>query len=528
VTAPWEPSAIDDVPALVRSGQIVPLHSAESPVYRRSQSGEMPPPAGLPRLTQAELDILALWIDTPSFWPEPAAPAACETPPALADFDLVFQSVANDLATLPSVDQPFYRYLSLTNRSNAACDEAELASDRHALFKGLNMLSLNPSVHAPVAIDAAQRIYRIDLRDFDWTRAIELGGQSFPDVWEAIAAASPYSIEFSGSAAALAKQATATAFPVLFANHLLDQALAGDLYYAILGLPRSDLRAFLYDAWGLDAAQDLEDGLERRAGTWKSRVTQADRLVQRDQLGSRGVLWQAFEIDDRKDASMFEEPLQDWGVRRQIMFTLPNGLFGFISTDPNDRPLTDTQLLLDTLDDPLPARGVVSCSACHASGLIPVVDEVKNVSTANAKDIGLNAEQVALLDQVYPDSSAFGELVASDSAPYGQALARLQLASSGSDPVATAALRFDAPLTLRDAAGELGVRPDVLAGGLARTPWLAPLGSGTLGRDAFAAVYVASLCVLDEALENRPDRARCERELAALRGQSSAGPSSSN
>jgi hypothetical protein len=153
---------------------------------------------------------------------------------------------------------------------------------------------------------------------------------------------------------------------------------------------------------------------------------------------------------------------------------------------------------------------------------------VKNVSTANAKDIGLNAEQVALLDQVYPDSSAFGELVASDSAPYGQALARLQLASSGSDPVATAALRFDAPLTLRDAAGELGVRPDVLAGGLARTPWLAPLGSGTLGRDAFAAVYVASLCVLDEALENRPDRARCERELAALRGQSSAGPSSSN
>jgi len=201
------------------------------------------------------------------------------------------------------------------------------------------------------------------------------------------------------------------------------------------------------------------------------------------------------------------------------MFTLPNGLFGFISTDPNDGLLTDSEILFDTLDDPLPARGVVSCSACHASGLVPVVDEVKNVSLANARDIGLNANEVALLEQIYPDPSAFGELVAGDSARYGQALARLQLASSGSDPVAAAALRFDAPLTLRDAAGELGVRPDVLASSLSLAPWLAPLASGTLTRDAFAAVYVASLCVLNEPLGNRPDPARCERELAAVRGQ---------
>jgi hypothetical protein len=59
-----------------------------------------------------------------------------------------------------------------------------------------------------------------------------------------------------------------------------------------------------------------------------------------------------------------------------------------------------------------------------------------------------------------------------------------------------AALRFDAPPTLRSAAGELGV-PDVLAGRLLR-------GSrhcrATLGRDAFAAVYVVSVCVLSEPL----------------------------
>jgi hypothetical protein len=76
-----------------------------------------------------------------------------------------------------------------------------------------------------------------------------------------------------------------------------------------------------------------------------------------------------------------------------------------------------------------------------------------------------------------------------------------------------AALRFDAPPALCSAAGELGVRPDVLAGSLPR--WLPPLQSGTLGRDAFVAVYVASVCALSEPLANRPDATACERAVQA-------------
>ena len=47
-------------------------------------------------------------------------------------------------------------------------------------------------------------------------------------------------------------------------------------------------------------------------------------------------------------------------------------------------------------------------------------------------------------------------------------------------------------------------------------PWLSPLGLDAMDRDAFAAVYVASLCVLGESFANRPDPALCQRALAAL------------
>ena len=60
------------------------------------------------------------------------------------------------------------------------------------------------------------------------------------------------------------------------------------------------------------------------------------------------------------------------------------------------------------------------------------------------------------------------------------------------------------------------MRPEVLAGSLPR--WLAPLQSGTLGRDAFATVYVASLCVLSEPRANRPGAATRERAVQALGG----------
>jgi hypothetical protein len=478
------------------------------------------PPRGspLPALSQAELDLLALLIDSPRFWPQLAAPTECDAAPAFADLDSVFQSVASDLATLPREQAGFYRYLSLTNRSNAVCDAGELEGDRRALSLGLNLLSLNPTLHAPVAIGDARQLYRIDLRELDWARSIEVGGVSFGDVWEAIAAESPYSVAFTGEAAGQAAAATGTAFPLLFADHVLDQALAGELYYAILGLrPAETWSEFELRALGVDVDLALRNGLVQRGGTTRSRDTQSDRLVERLDLAGQGVLWRVSDYPNDGNASIFDDPFDYGREQDQAIFSLPNGLFAFLAIGGNDALVPEGKVLFDTLADPLPVRGPASCLACHASGLIPVVDELKAVYVRNAREIGLDAAETDLLERIYPEPAAFLELFAADSAQFQQqARNQLQLPSTGSDPVTAASLRFDAPLTLRSAAGELGVRPDVLAGSLPR--WLSPLEGGTLGRDAFAAVYVASLCVLSEPLANRPDATACERAVEALGG----------
>jgi hypothetical protein len=78
-------------------------------------------------------------------------------------------------------------------------------------------------------------------------------------------------------------------------------------------------------------------------------------------------------------------------------------------------------------------------------------------------------------------------------------------------------LRFDADLSLADAAGDLGVTPEDLQNSLGLLdPALTVLRRGTLDRDDFSTLFVASLCLLASPQENRPDPSVCSRALAQL------------
>ncbi|MEY4545300.1 MAG: hypothetical protein RL685_1495 [Pseudomonadota bacterium] len=202
-----EPTAIDDVAALVSSEQIIPLNSAASPLFQVA-AGSAPASTGHVTLSASELDLLTSWIDTPRFWPDAAA--ACPPAPSMPSFDTLLERVAADLSTLPTEERVFQRYLSLAHRASAECAPGELELERQALSKGLNLLSSSSSVHPPLAIDDARTLYRLDLRDFGWQRALELGSLRFDDVWEAVAATSPYSVALTGPAADQARAATGT------------------------------------------------------------------------------------------------------------------------------------------------------------------------------------------------------------------------------------------------------------------------------------------------------------------------------
>jgi serine/threonine-protein kinase len=514
---------IDDIDRLVETGKIVPLNSAGSRIIQRMVRGEMPPVTTGKTVTEADINTVAQFIDNPRFWPDVAATGGnCLDDNQLVDFDDLFIAINRDLATADNDDQVFFRYISLTNRFTAGqCAEA-LEKDRQGLAKMMNMLSINASIEAPVPVDNEETLYRIDLRDFDWDRAIDVEGNNFADVWEAIAANNPYAVEFVGDDADDAKDDTQTAFPVMFADQMMDVSIIGNLYYAIIDVDvNQPLADFIANELQIDVVANLEDEESVRAGTTKSRISRQDRLVQRDDIEVRGgALWQSFDFEDNGLAndSIFEDPFGFAAGGTEVIFTLPNGMLGFIIADENDAIVEDSDILLDTNQNNFRAITSVSCSNCHAGGLIPVVDEVREVALSNAREIGLDRDEVEQLEGIYVSPTEFARIVQEDSQGfYQRALQLADLPIQGGDPVSNVFLRFDQDVRAEDAAGDLGLTPDDLRDNLdLLNPVLSVLDRGSLDRDDFTALYIDSLCRLSTPLENQPDVAVCDAAAAAL------------
>jgi len=156
---------INDMDKLAANQKIVPLDADASPIIIRMRNGSMPPPSeGLPRVTDADIEIVANYINNPLYWSVPEV--KCDN--ATVDFDRLYEAVASDLAGEDEDDQPFLRYVSLANRVSAGvCTNTTMDIDRQGLTKMLNMLSIRAQVELPLPVDREQTLFRIDLRDFD-------------------------------------------------------------------------------------------------------------------------------------------------------------------------------------------------------------------------------------------------------------------------------------------------------------------------------------------------------------------------
>ncbi len=516
---------INDIEQLVETGKIIPLNSAGSRVVQRMVRGEMPPPnSGLPAVTEADITTVAQYIDNPRFWPDVAPTGGnCTDDGQVVDFDELFQEINDDLGDQDDDDLPFLRYVSITNRFTAGQCADALDRDRQGLTKMLNMLSIDPDITEPEPVNTDETIYRIDIRDYQWDRAISVNGQNFDDVWEAIAANNPYAVEFVGDDADDAKDDTQTAFPIQFADQMMDVAVIGNLYYAIIDVDVNDtLSNFVLNELQVDVDQNIldeEDGTIR-AGTTKSRISRQDRVVERHDLGIRnGALWQSFDFEDvNNNESIFEDPFGFIAGGTEAIFTLPNGMLGYIIADANDAIVEDSDILLDTNQNNFRAVTAVSCSNCHATGFIPVIDEVRDIALRNAREVGLNRDEVEQLESIYVTPQEFARQVQDDSQNfYQRALQQASLPVQGGDPVSITFLRFDQDVRIEDAAGDLGLTPDELADNIdLLNPVLAVLDRGSLDRDDFTDVFVDSLCRISTNLENQPDVAVCDAAAALL------------
>ena len=79
---------IDDLDQLAKKGKIIPLNSGSSPIIQRMKDGTMP--KGGPRVADADIAVIAAFIDSPDYWPD-APKQVCDNNPPLS-FDQLYAS----------------------------------------------------------------------------------------------------------------------------------------------------------------------------------------------------------------------------------------------------------------------------------------------------------------------------------------------------------------------------------------------------------------------------------------------------
>lgn len=415
---------------------------------------------------------------------------------AFVSLDSVFEHARQELETVDSDDRPFMRYISLANSNDSGACEDQLESERLALVKALNSTSLATTLTQPLAVDAARLLYRIDLRDYVWDVPRTWDGRESDNAWTLIIANSPYALSFGGPDAERLIDQTRTSVPLLPASALIHAIARGEVYMALLQQPAT-LAELLLEL-GVDVDANRRDGATWRAATTESRISRADRIIERHELEVRaGVFWMTLDFFDDSAPSVLQNPLTSETQGGTVTYSLPNGLPAFAIYDSDGLLQASSDILLDTNQNNFRAMTAVSCMNCHSDTIIPTTDEVAAFLAANPEEFSL--EDRARVAQLYPSAELWRDLMAADNAAFRSALENLGLARGSTDPVAGTIYRFESDMTPAEMAGELMLPPadmDILS---------AELGIGTmLDRDDFEQGLHDYLCVSLAAARNRP------------------------
>ncbi|HTV24631.1 MAG TPA: hypothetical protein VMG12_38330, partial [Polyangiaceae bacterium] len=442
-----------DVSELIARGLIVPGSSAASPLLEKVFHG-VTSPERTPSPSVGDIALVSAFIDRLRAEPPPSC-----APLAFLSLDEAYGAMLADLAMQPAAAQPFVRYLGVSYASNAGLCGAALDEQRHAIFKLVNALSTEREIHRPVPVDPEQRLFRIDVRDYGWDRALDLdddGSFDVADGWSAlVAVAGAFAPELSGPEASALSSATGTGVPFLPANAFVSAAGLSDVYYALVGVS-----ANLGDAQlehGIDLGVTRDEGSERRAAFVRDRF-ESVMVTRAPQPGPPPMdYWVLDAQDANRGESIWDAPLEigsgDWS---KSIFRLPNGMMAFSANAGSVTRLG--QLPRGCIGDcAQPAKDIaIGCHGCHEGGLLPIEDAMREVVAG--PDVYLDAQTLDRVDALFPGTEAIAELISEDNARYLAALDAIGIPREASDPISRVYLQFaNDPVGLARAAAELGV-----------------------------------------------------------------------
>jgi len=478
------------------SGEMPMAESIVERVLREHNAeGRMPKSKGRPGdkgfrppLPEAERAVLKQWVD--------AGDANVETREFISQAEMI-RTIHRDLEDASDTERGFFRYLTLTNLHNQADENGkplipDLDPHRAAVSKLVNSLSTSARITVPAAIDEAETIYRIDLRDYNWTK----------EQWDKVVSFYPYGIiGHDRQKEQLIERHTGSKMAYLRADWFTFAASQPPLYDQImdklLGIETTgkedNVLAKLDKALGVDRLGNLKEGRAIRAGFQYSGVSGANRLIERHELGThQGSYWVSYDftpLSSKRRQELTLAPLgppdahlssdedhvfeHDGG---EMIYSLPNGLQGYMLTTSKGHRLERAPI--EIVQDKRRQDGVIlngiSCMACHDHGVKPAInapdlskrtletmeDEIRPLVEAAGT---LDFSERKLMKKLYPEPSVLQAAIKEDFDRFTRAEAEATGGKGGStEPILGLYEEFRSSVSARKLAVEFGLEYDEL------------------------------------------------------------------
>ncbi|QDT06681.1 WD domain, G-beta repeat [Rubripirellula lacrimiformis] len=449
----------------------------------------MPPVGEDPRLTAAEMTTIQKWFAAGS----PAV--VTESERAFLTNEQVVAFIDADIQKQHERSQRFIRYFTLTHLYNAGVSEDELQTYRNAFAKLLNSLSWNADLIMPKAIDPARTIFRLDMREVHWDQSI----------WETIEQANPYFLRLSSANAKSCFERAETEMPYVRIDWFVHAASKPPLYHSVLAMPTTD--ADLEDMLRVNVQSNIEQETAIRAAFNRSGVSQNNRLIEWHK-SPYGSYWKSYDFGGNTGhQNLFQYPLgPDNGADSfrhdggEIIFTLPNGLQGYLLTDANGNRIDQgpTQIVSDPKRADRTVTNGVSCMSCHYAGVIPKKDEIGTAVRGN-RSAFQDADDILAL---YRESDELDRIIQRDGRRFSAVLDRLGITSlsRSGESISAMSVRFVQDIDLQQVACEFGLQPDDFLKRLENATRVARIFSplqvagGTIKRDVFKDMF-AEACI---------------------------------
>ncbi|MEX2174253.1 MAG: SHD1 domain-containing protein [Pirellulaceae bacterium] len=466
---------------------VKPRNPAGSLLFERltaTDDSRMPPAGEDPLPSPADIAVVKAWI-------EAGAPAVSTSKPReFVTSEQVVKLILADMNKTSERSRRFVRYFTLTHLYNAGVSEDELQTYRNAFVKLINSLSWNTELLVPPAIDPAKTVFRVDIRQLNWSS----------QVWQEIEAANPYFLALNTPDALACYEMAETKMPYVRVDWFVFAASKPPLYHTVLSIPETD--GELEQMLRVNVQANIEQEQTIRAAFNRSGVSQNNRLIEWHK-SPYGSYWKSYDFGGNVgQQNLFEYPLgpstegdsfrHDGG---EMIFTLPNGLQGYLLADEAGKRIDQgpTSIVSDPKRPDRTVTNGVSCMSCHYTGVIPKMDEVGGAVRANPKAFD-NADDILAL---YRDPKELGEVFDNDARRFAQALNKLGIKglSRSGEPISAMAMRFEQELDLPLTASEFGLPPAEfvkkldMSDAMSRTFAALRVPGGTIKRDLFVNVF---------------------------------------